>query len=57
VFAVRDGRAEKTAVETGRAYGERIEIVKGVSPGDNVAISPLDRITGGARVKTPFEER
>jgi RND family efflux transporter MFP subunit len=50
VFVLRDGRAVRTKVETGRALGDLVE-VSGVAAGEKVATRPLDRLADGARVK------
>ncbi len=51
VFVVKDGRAVRTAVETGRLLGDLIEI-SGIQAGEKIALAPLDRLTDGTRVKT-----
>ena len=38
VFVVEDGQAQWTYVEVGARSGERVEITKGVQPGDTVAV-------------------
>lgn len=51
VFVVKEGRAMRTTVETGRALGDLVEI-RGVPTGEKVALTPLDKLTDGTRVKT-----
>lgn len=51
VFVVKDGRAMRTTVETGRLLGDLIE-VSGIQAGEKIALAPLDRLTDGTRVKT-----
>jgi RND family efflux transporter MFP subunit len=50
VFALRDGRAVRTPVTTGRALGDLVE-VSGIAAGEKVVVKPLDRLADGARVK------
>jgi multidrug efflux pump subunit AcrA (membrane-fusion protein) len=38
--------AHKRPVEVGAAAGERIEIASGVSAGDKVVVSGVDRLSG-----------
>ncbi|PWB47342.1 MAG: efflux RND transporter periplasmic adaptor subunit [Candidatus Methylomirabilota bacterium] len=51
VFVVKEGRAMRTTVETGRTLGDLVEI-RGVPTGEKVALTPLDKLTDGTRVKT-----
>ncbi len=54
VFCVKNGRAVLVPVRTGVASDTEIEIVEGLSPGDEVIIGPykvLSKLTDGARVK------
>src|SRR5574337_243601 len=44
LFVLKDGRAMRTKVETGRALGDLVE-VSGVPVGEKVVLSPLDRLT------------
>lgn len=50
VFVLKDGRAMRTTVVTGRALGDLIE-VSGVPIGEKVVLTPLDRLADGTRVK------
>jgi HlyD family secretion protein len=50
VFVLKDGRALRTTVETGRTLGDFIE-VSGVPIGEKVVLTPPDRLTDGTRVK------
>jgi len=43
--------AALTAVETGRRNGLEVEIMSGLSRGDEVIIHPSDRIEDGVRIK------
>jgi RND family efflux transporter MFP subunit len=50
VFVLKDGRAMRTTVETGRALGDLIEI-RGIQAGEKIVLRPLDRLADGTRVK------
>ena len=50
VYVVSDGRARETAVETGRAVGDLLE-VRGVAVGERVVLKPLDRIADGVALR------
>ncbi|PWB77533.1 MAG: efflux RND transporter periplasmic adaptor subunit [Candidatus Methylomirabilota bacterium] len=51
VFVVKEGRAVRTRIETGRALGDLIE-VSGVRAGEKIVLTPLDKVGDGTRVKT-----
>jgi multidrug efflux pump subunit AcrA (membrane-fusion protein) len=48
-----EGILEFRLVKTGKALGERVEILSGISEGDRVATSQVDRLRDGARVEAP----
>ena len=50
VFVLKDGKAARTKVETGRALGDLVE-VSGVTAGEKIVLRPLDKLADGARVK------
>lgn len=50
VFAVHEGRTRTTRVETGHRNSRMVEIVSGLSEGDQVVLHPSDRIKEGVRV-------
>ena len=50
-FKVVDGRLRMTPVKLGEKRGSEVEILDGLSPGDVVAVSGLDRLRDGQRVK------
>jgi HlyD family secretion protein len=50
VFAVKEGRARITPVETGARSGLAVELLSGLEEGDQVIIYPGDQVTDGARV-------
>jgi RND family efflux transporter MFP subunit len=49
VFAIRDGRAQRLEVSTGRKLGELLE-VRGVAAGERVVLDPGEAIRGGVAV-------
>jgi multidrug efflux system membrane fusion protein len=52
VFVVRaNGLAEYRLVKTGMALSDRVEILSGLSDGDEIATSQLDRLSDGVRVE------
>jgi len=51
VFVDENGHAKLRLVEVGWRTGFEAEIVKGVAPGDQVILSPSDRISDGVRVE------
>jgi membrane fusion protein (multidrug efflux system) len=50
VFAVIDGMAVRTTVETGDSVGGRIEIVSGLAPGIEVIVGGVQKVGDGTRV-------
>ncbi len=51
VGIVKDGKAVLTAVTPGHDFGDRIEIVSGLKPDDQVIINPPDSIVTGQQVQ------
>jgi HlyD family secretion protein len=53
VFAVRDGRVAEVPVETGRKFGDLVELKNAeVNVGDRVVLDPGERLHDGERVRT-----
>ena len=50
-YIIKDGRAVETQVTTAARLGDWMEITSGLKAGDKVAVSGLDRLKDGARVK------
>jgi RND family efflux transporter MFP subunit len=50
LYVLREDRVTLTKVETGAKLADLVE-VRGVKPGERVALKPLDKLTDGARVK------
>ncbi|MEJ2364262.1 MAG: efflux RND transporter periplasmic adaptor subunit [Deltaproteobacteria bacterium] len=55
VFVVRNNRAVKTSVHLGRHLGTMVEIFNGVEAGDQVVMTPLDKMKNGVKVKVAQE--
>ena len=53
-YVVRGGRAMLVPVEAGRSSGREVQVLKGLSAGDEVILYPGDRVTDGQRV-TPVK--
>lgn len=51
VYLIRDGKAFVRTVRLGATSGERVEILEGLSAGDQVALEGLDRLRDGRAVK------
>jgi HlyD family secretion protein len=51
LFVVESGRARSRAVELGHRGADRVEIVSGLDPGDEVILYPSDAVEEGARVR------
>jgi len=51
VVGARDNTARLTVITTGARFGDRVEVLSGLSPGAKVAVSPLDRLYDGAVVE------
>nr|WP_245930711.1 efflux RND transporter periplasmic adaptor subunit [Methylobacterium radiodurans] len=47
----KNGRVEQRPVETGQAYGERTEILKGLEAGERVVTDHIQRMRDGLRVE------
>jgi len=50
VFAIRDGRARTTPIQTGHRNNRVAEVLSGLSAGDQVILHPSDRIKDGVAV-------
>jgi RND family efflux transporter MFP subunit len=48
---VRDGKAELVPVTIGRDYGDKVEVVSGLSAQDQVILDPSDSLVSGTPVK------
>jgi multidrug efflux pump subunit AcrA (membrane-fusion protein) len=51
VFVVRDGRVERRAIRTGLEQGEVVEVLSGVSTGEQVVINPPASLKDGDRIR------
>ena len=51
VAVVRNGRTDLVPVVLGRDYGDKVEIVSGITPHDRVIVNPSDSIVSGEPVR------
>lgn len=51
VGVVRNGHAELVPISIGRDYGFSVEVISGLTPADQVILSPPDSLITGARVR------
>jgi RND family efflux transporter MFP subunit len=51
VAVVRNGHSELAPVAIGRDYGDRVEVVSGLQPSDNIILDPPDSLTSGMAVE------
>lgn len=51
VYVIKGGVAERRVVELGRQVGDRVEILSGISTGEEVAITSLSKIKNGSAVE------
>lgn len=51
VFVVADGRAHMRLVKTGKRFGEEVELVSGVRPGESVVVEGAAALTDGQMVE------
>ena len=52
VFSVRDSKIERRAVSLGRQFGSDVEVIAGVSAGDQLVVHGPDNLRDGNRVVT-----
>jgi HlyD family secretion protein len=55
VFVIKDGRAVLTPVGTGKKLGDWVEVTSGLKPGDKVAVSNVDKLKNGSKIKENVE--
>ena len=46
-----DGKVEYRLVKTGKTFGNQVEVLSGLTAGEKVAVSQIDRLRDGARVE------
>ncbi len=51
VFLVRDGRLERRAVRLGAAHGSEVEVIAGLTAGEQVVVKGLEGLREGQRVE------
>lgn len=55
VYVIKDGLVERRAVKVGRQVGSDVDILSGVTAGDEVAITGLAKLFDGAKVEVKNE--
>lgn len=55
LYVIRDGAAERRSVKVGRQVGSEVDILSGVAPGEEVAITALAKLSDGVRVEVKNE--
>jgi multidrug efflux pump subunit AcrA (membrane-fusion protein) len=56
VFVIEGEKVRQKEVEVGLKDVEKVEIVKGLSPGEKIAISNLDKLKDGERIRITEEK-
>jgi RND family efflux transporter MFP subunit len=51
VFLLKGDRVIETPVVLGERFGDMTEVIQGLSPGDKVAVKPLEKLRDGSRIK------
>jgi RND family efflux transporter MFP subunit len=51
VGVVRNGTTELVPIKIGRDYGDKVEVLSGVGPADQVILNPSDSLIGGTAVR------
>lgn len=51
VYVIKEGRAERRRIVPGRQEGSKIDILSGVEPGEEVAVTAFSRLEDGAEVE------
>lgn len=55
VYVIKDGRAVSTPVSIGKKMGDWVEVVSGLKAGDKVAVSNVDKLKNGSKIKEAVE--
>jgi RND family efflux transporter MFP subunit len=50
VGVVRDGKIELAPIKIGHDYGDKVEVIAGLEPGDDIVLNPADSLANGAVV-------
>jgi multidrug efflux pump subunit AcrA (membrane-fusion protein) len=51
VGVVRNGKAALVPITIGRDYGDRLEVLSGLQPSDQVILNPSDSLIDGTAVR------
>ncbi|HOL67743.1 MAG TPA: efflux RND transporter periplasmic adaptor subunit, partial [bacterium] len=57
VYVVKDGKAVRRPVEVGETSGEQVEILTGLSPGEEVITLGKENVSSGTRVLVKSTEK
>ena len=57
VGVVRDGRAELVPIRIGRDYGDKVEVVSGLTADDVVIVNPSDSLVSGTAVRISSDKK
>ena len=57
VGVVRNGRAELVPIRIGRDYGDKVEVVSGLTADDVVIVNPSDSLVSGTAVRISSEKK
>jgi RND family efflux transporter MFP subunit len=57
VGVVRDGRAELVPIRIGRDYGDKVEVVSGLTPDEVVIVNPSDSLVSGTAVRITSDKK
>ena len=55
-YAIKDGKAEVRVVKLGQVDGANVQILSGLSPGDQVVVDGADRLREGAEVRVVADD-
>jgi multidrug efflux pump subunit AcrA (membrane-fusion protein) len=53
VFLIHENRVIETPITVGATFGDMVEVLSGIKPGDRVVLSPLEKIKNGSRINIP----
>ena len=56
VFVVEDGKAVQRSIEVGIEKEQRVQVVKGIKPGDQVVVTGSDKLKDGTPVRIANSE-
>jgi len=57
VAVIRDGKAELTPITIGRDYGDKVEVLSGLTAEDQVVLDPSDSLVSGTPVHVAEQKK